>query len=69
MKAVNFLDLPVNRCVDDTNVTIDFRAVFKGVNVGGIDRQGVSQVSCSKSITHCKKLKKTISVWKQYLNT
>lgn len=50
---VNVLDLPMNRCVKETNVAIDFRAVFKGVNVGGIDRQGSSQFSCSKSITHC----------------
>lgn len=42
----------MNRCVKETNVAIDFRAVFKGVNVGGIDRQGSSQFSCSKSITH-----------------
>lgn len=52
--AVNVLDLPMNRWVDDRNVTIDFRAVFKGVNVGGIDGQDVSQVPRPKSITHCK---------------
>lgn len=33
-------------------MTIEFRAVFKGCNVGGIDRQGVNQLSRSKSITH-----------------
>ncbi len=60
--AVYVLDLPMNWCVDDGNVTIDFRAVFKWVNVGGIDRQGVSHVSCSKSITHCTQLRKQISV-------
>jgi len=54
----------MNGCVDDGNVTIDFRAVFKGVNVGGIDGQYLSQVSCPKSITHCKPLRKQKSVQK-----
>lgn len=63
--AVNVLDLPMNRCVDDGNVTIDFRAVFKGVNVGGIDTQDVSHVSCSKSVTHCTQLRK-LSVQKLF---
>ena len=49
----------MKRRVDDGNVTIDFRAVFEGVDVGGIDREGVSQVSRSKSITHCKPFHKT----------
>lgn len=61
LTAVNVLDLPMNRCVDDANVTTDFRAVSKGFNVRGIDRQGLSQVSCAKSITHCKQLRKQIS--------
>lgn len=50
IKAKNFvivLDLPVNRCVDDSNVPVDFGAVFKWVNIGGIDRHGVSEVSSS----------------------
>lgn len=64
MKAVNILALPMNRCVDDTNVTIDFCAVSKGFDVRGIDRQGVSQFSCAESITHCKQLRKQISVQK-----
>lgn len=54
--ADNVCGLPINRCVDDSNVTIDFRAVFKGVNVGGIDRQDVCQVSHAKTVTHCKPL-------------
>ncbi len=64
LNSVNVSDLPINRCVDNVNVAIDFRAVFKGVNVGGIDGQSVSQVSGSKSITHCKPLSKQISVQK-----
>lgn len=58
----------MNRRVDDGNVTIDFCAVFKRVNVGGIDRQGVSQVSRSKSVTHCKPLRKQISEQRYYSN-
>lgn len=62
MNADKALNLPMNRCVDDSNVAIDYGAIFKGVNIGGIDRQGVSQVSCSKSITHCRKLRKRITI-------
>lgn len=42
----------------DSNVPIDFGAVSEGFNVGGIDRQSVSHVSCAKSITNCKHPKK-----------
>ena len=60
--AVNLIILPVNRRVDDGDVTTDCCAVFKGVNVGGIDRQSVHQVSRAKSITHYKQIRKeTIS--------
>lgn len=52
--AANALDLPVNRRVDDRDVAVDFRAVFKGVNVGGIDGQDVSQVARPESVTHCE---------------
>lgn len=45
-------DLPINWCVNDSNVPIDFGAVFKGVNVGGIDGQGVGEVSHPESITN-----------------
>lgn len=64
--AVNFLILPVNWRVDDGDVTTDYCAVFKGVNIGGIDRQSVRQVSCAKSITHCKQIRKQTSVRKQF---
>ena len=47
-------DLPMNRCVDDRNVPIDFRAVFKGADVGGVDGKDVSQVPGSKSVTNYK---------------
>lgn len=43
--------------MNKSNVPIDFSAVFEGVDVCGIDGQSVGQVSCSKSITHCKQLK------------
>lgn len=58
MKAVNVLNLPVNRRVDDGNVAVDFCAVSEGFDVGGVDRQGVSQVTCSESVTH----------WKEFTN-
>lgn len=51
---VFFLILPMNWCVDDTNVTIDFCAISKGFDVGGIDGYSVGQISCPESITHCR---------------
>lgn len=34
---IDAFGLPMNRCSDDTNVTIDFSAVSKGLDVCGID--------------------------------
>lgn len=44
----------MNGCLDKGNISIDFCAVFKGVNVGGIDGQRASEVSCSEPVTHWK---------------
>lgn len=51
----------MNGSVNKSNVPIDFGAVFKGVDVCGIDGQRVSQVSRPKSITHYKKSKNVLN--------
>lgn len=44
--------------MDDVNVAVDFCAVSEGFDVCGVDRQGVSQVTRSESVTH----------WKEFTN-
>ena len=46
-------NLPINGCVDNSNVSLDFGAVFEGINVGGIDWQHPVQSSHIESIANC----------------
>lgn len=52
--AARVLHSPVDGSDDDGNATSDFGAVSEGVDVGGVDGQGVGQVSTPESMTHCK---------------
>lgn len=44
----------MDRRVDNSNVPIDFGAVFERVNVGGVDWQNFVKIPHSKSIANCE---------------